>query len=107
MNKYLKTYIRSREIELVYNGHMEVYELDYIDINKILDKNNYYYNLMDNYNIWQLLHNTKQPDILINKLLDNKNFVNDLNLFGIMKLIKYTTDPYNLINLLRNKGVYN
>jgi len=92
MNKYLKTYIRNRDIALK-NTKIEKYELDYIDKGKI--KTNHIHNL---------LYNNKESNILINKLLSSEIFINNLNSDSIYFLLKHSEEPERVINLLGDKG---
>jgi hypothetical protein len=69
MNKYLKTYIRNRDIVIVKNQNIKGYELDYINIDNL-----------DSDDIYSLLRWADNPQKVIDILGDKgENFIRNLD----------------------------
>jgi len=91
LNKYLKTYIKSRNLGIERQQNPQEYELDYIDISKI------------NHNgIKYLLRDPSEREKLIYILLNKKDFLSRLDSDGIYYLLEFSSVREKVINLLLN-----
>jgi hypothetical protein len=93
LNKYLKTYLKSRNLGIERRQNPQEYELDYIDISKINDNG-----------IKYLLRYSSEREKLIYILLNKKDFISRLDSKGIYQLLEYSSEPEKIINILGNKG---
>jgi hypothetical protein len=128
MNKYLKTYIRNREIAIERQQNLKEYELGYIDISKLnfhdikslletsSEHDKVIYILLKNKEFLSKIYNTdnvefnlifffsKERDKIINILLNDKEFLSKLDSNGITRLLVMSSEPENVINILDKKG---
>lgn len=111
MNKYLKTYIRNRNISFENHNNMQIYELDYFDPELVTNKRIYgiFYNTPSN-KYPELINKLGQKfigylnsrdlddkitnegpklDKLILYIINNDSIFNQLEFNGLVKLIKF------------------
>jgi hypothetical protein len=122
MNKYLKTYIRNRNIN---NKNHKEYEINYMDISNldtesiaglvwgsnnrenvinILLNNNMFISNLNSDSILEILDSTKDPEKVINVLLNNETFINNLHYEDTIYLFAFSKEPKRVFNVLGDKA---
>jgi hypothetical protein len=127
MNKYLKTYIRNREIAIERHQNLKEYELEYIDkvnlrknniqelirnsrepdkiINILGDKGrNYIINLVNYEFLYNLLKNSKESSKIVDIFLNNQKYISNYDDNFIKNLFIFSKEPDKVLKLLGDKG---